>query len=140
MLADAILLVHAVFVLFVVGGLAAIWAGIALGQAWARNPWFRALHLAAICVVAAESLAGIVCPLTVWEDALRGRSPGAESFVGRAVRTALYWDLPESVFTALYVAFAALVAWTWWRWPPRRKRPFSPSPGPGSPRPPGRSP
>jgi hypothetical protein len=39
--------------------------------------------------------------------------------VGRAVRAALYWDLPEAVFTAAYVAFAALVAWTWWRWPPR---------------------
>lgn len=118
MLADAILLVHAAFVLFVVGGLAAIWAGVARARPWARNRAFRLAHLAAIAFVAAESLAGIACPLTLWEDALRGRDPGAQSFVGRAVRAALYWDLPESVFTAAYVAFAALVAWTWWRWPP----------------------
>ena len=120
MLADAILLVHAAFVLFVVGGLAAIWAGVARERLWARNRAFRLAHLAAIAFVAAESLAGIACPLTLWEDALRGRDPGAQSFVGRAVRAALYWDLPESVFTAAYVAFAALVAWTWWRWPPFR--------------------
>ena len=120
MLADAILLVHAAFVLFVVGGLAAIWLGLALRQPWVRSRAFRLSHLAAIAFVAAESLLGIACPLTVWEDALRGRNPGAESFVGRAVRAALYWDLPEAVFTAAYVAFALLVAWTWWRWPPRR--------------------
>ncbi len=120
MLADAILLVHAAVVLFVVGGLLAIWAGLAANRPWARHLGFRLAHLAAIAFVAAESLAGIACPLTVWEDALRGRDPGAQSFVGRAVRSALYWDLPEAVFTAAYVAFAMLVAWTWWRWPPRR--------------------
>jgi polyferredoxin len=120
MLADAILLVHAAFVLFVAGGLVAVWIGVARGEAWARNRAFRIAHLAAIAFVAGESLLGIACPLTIWEDALRGRDPGAESFVGRAVRAALYWDLPEAVFTAAYVAFALLVAWTWWRWPPRR--------------------
>lgn len=120
MLADAVLLVHAAFVAFVVGGLAAIWAGLAAGRAFARNRAFRLAHLGAIAFVAAESLLGIACPLTVWEDALRGRNPGAESFIGRAVRSILYWDLPEAVFTALYVGFALLVAWTWWRWPPRR--------------------
>jgi polyferredoxin len=119
MLADAILLVHAAFVLFVVGGLFAIWLGIAGGHDWARHRAFRLAHLAAIAFVAGESLLGFACPLTIWEDALRGREPGAESFVGRAVRSALYWDLPAAVFTAAYVAFAALVAWTWWRWPPR---------------------
>jgi polyferredoxin len=119
MLADAILLTHAAFVLFVVGGLAAIWLGLARAWPWARNRALRLAHLAAIAFVAGESLLGIACPLTLWEDALRGRDPGAESFVGRAVRAALYWDLPEAVFTAAYVAFAALVAWTWWRWPPR---------------------
>ncbi len=120
MLADAILLAHAAFVLFVVGGLFAIWLGIAGGRAWARHRAFRLAHLAAIVFVAGESLLGFACPLTIWEDALRGRDPGAESFIGRAVRSALYWNLPEAVFTTAYVAFAALVAWTWWRWPPRR--------------------
>lgn len=121
-LADAVLLVHAAFVLFVVGGLAATWAGIARGWRLARDPWFRGAHLAAIGFVAAESLLGYACPLTLWEDALRGRS-GAQGFIERIVHAWLFWSAPAWVFTAIYVAFAALVAWTWWRWPPRRARP-----------------
>jgi hypothetical protein len=118
-LADAVLLGHAAFVLFVVGGLAAIWVGLAAGWRYAREPWFRGLHLAAIAFVAVESLLGYACPLTVWEDALRGRS-GGHGFIERAVHAVLFWSFPAWVFTAVYVAFAGLVAWTWWRWPPRR--------------------
>ena len=59
-LADFILVVHALFVLFVVGGLIATWVGVALGLAFAVNPWFRGLHLAAIGFVVAEDLLGDV--------------------------------------------------------------------------------
>ena len=119
MLADAILVVHAAFVVFVVGGLIATWIGVALGLRFARNRWFRGLHLAAIAFVAIESLLGYACPLTIWEDALRG-SAGDKGFVARWVHAWMYWDWPAWVFTAIYISFAALVAWTWWRYPPRR--------------------
>lgn len=121
MAADLVLALHAAFVLFVVGGLAATWIGAALGSAWARNPWFRGLHLAAIAFVVVQSLLGYACPLTLWEDALRG-APGTEGFIARWVRALLYWSAPAWVFTALYAAFGALVAWTWVRIPPRRPR------------------
>jgi hypothetical protein len=119
MLADIVLLAHAAFVIFVVGGLGAVWAGAALGRGWASNRWFRALHLAAIAFVVAESLLGYACPLTVWEDALRG-SRDATGFVQRWVRAILYWDAPAWAFTVLYLAFGGLVAWAWFRVPPRR--------------------
>jgi polyferredoxin len=81
--ADAILVVHAAFVVFVVGGLPAIWIGVTLGRPFAFNPWFRGLHLAAIAFVVAETLLGYMCPLTVWEDALRARRASrASSSVG----------------------------------------------------------
>jgi uncharacterized protein DUF2784 len=119
LLADLVLFVHILFVLFVVGGLAAIVVG-ARRWAWVRNRPFRLVHLAAIAFVAAESLLGIACPLTVWEDALRGG--GAErSFVGRWAARVLYYDLPEWVFAAAYCVFAALVVWVWRRVPPRAK-------------------
>jgi hypothetical protein len=118
--ADAILAVHAAFVLFVVGGLAATWIGIALRRDFALDPWFRGLHLAAIGFVALESVLGYACPLTVWEDALRGVRAD-EGFIARAVHAWLFWDFPPWVFTAAYVGFAALVAATWWRHPPRRR-------------------
>ena len=116
--ADLVLLLHAAFVLFVVGGLVATWVGAALGKAWARNPWFRGLHLAAIAFVVAQSLFGYTCPLTIWEDALRGAATN-EGFIQRWVRALLYWSAPGWVFTLAYVSFGALVAWTWWRMPPR---------------------
>ncbi|MBL0142544.1 MAG: DUF2784 domain-containing protein [Betaproteobacteria bacterium] len=119
MLADLVLLLHAAFVLFVAGGLVAIWAGAAFDRSWARNPWFRGLHLAAIAFVAVQSALGYACPLTIWEDALRGSADDA-GFIQRGVRALLYWNAPGWVFTTVYVAFGAFVAATWWRIPPRR--------------------
>ena len=121
-LADAILVVHAAFVLFVVGGLVATWIGLAMGMAFARNPWFRGLHLAAIAYVVLEAILGVMCPLTVWEDALRGEASG-RGFIQRWVHAWLFWNWPAWVFATLYVAFGALVAATWWRFPPRRQEP-----------------
>ena len=119
LLADGVLLLHLLFVLFVVGGLAAVVVG---ARRWSgvRNRTFRLAHLGAIAFVAAESVLGIACPLTVWEDALRGGGP-AHSFVGRWVARLLYYDLPEWVFAVAYCAFAAAVVWAWLEVPPRAK-------------------
>jgi len=119
-LADAILLLHAAFVLFVVGGLPAIWLGIAFDRPFAFNPWFRGAHLAAIGFVVVETLLGYMCPLTAWEYALRGEQSD-QGFIQRYVHAWLFWRAPAWVFGTVYVAFGALVAATWWKWPPRRK-------------------
>ena len=121
--ADLVLLVHAAFVLFVVGGFALILVGGALGWRWVRNRTFRYAHLAAIAFVALEALVGVTCPLTVWEDALRRASPGGPSFVGRWVSRLLYYDMPEGVFTVAYVLFGIAVAVTLWLLPPREAAP-----------------
>ena len=120
-LADAILVLHAAFVLFVVGGLPAIWIGVALGRPFAFNPWFRGLHLAAIGFVVAETVLGYMCPLTLWEYALRGEV-SEQGFIQRWVHAWLFWRAPAWVFASAYVAFGVLVAATWWRWPPSRGR------------------
>jgi polyferredoxin len=120
--ADAVLLVHFAFVSFVLGGFALIWLGALLHWQWIRNFRFRAIHLAAISFVAAEAVAGVMCPLTVWEDALRG-SHTQTSFIARWVRRMLFYELPEWVFTAVYLSFAAMVALTLWLVPPKRRRP-----------------
>jgi len=118
--ADLILIVHFAFVSFVVGGLAAIWIGAWLGWSWVRNLWFRLAHLAAILYVVIESVIGVVCPLTVWEDALRGARE-EKSFVARWVHRILFYDFPEWVFTIAYVAFALLVIATLWLVRPARQ-------------------
>ncbi len=118
LIADFILVLHFAFVLFVVGTLPLIWIGAAAGWRWIRNFRFRIAHLAAILFVSAEAAAGVWCPLTLWEDALRG-ADSDRSFVARWIHTLLYYDLPPPVFTAAYLLFAALVGLTWWRIPPR---------------------
>src|SRR5687767_13232383 len=112
-LADVVLVVHFLFVLFVAGGLAAIWIGALAGWRWVRHFWFRIAHLAAIVFVAGEALAGVWCPLTVSGDALRGRHE-EKGFIARWVHRVLFFDLPPAVFTAAYVLFALAVAATWW--------------------------
>ena len=120
MIADAILLVHFLIVLFIVGGLVAVWIGAALGWRWIRNPWFRYAHLGAIAFVAGEALLGVACPLTLWEDIARG-GMRAESFVGRWVRRLLFYQAPEWAFTTAYVAWALATLATLRLVPPRRR-------------------
>lgn len=121
-LADTVLVVHALIVLFIVGGLVAIWAGAALGWRWVRDRTFRLVHLLAIGVVAALAALGIDCPLTVLEDRLRAGGPSAQGFVQRWVGRLLYYDLPAWVFTVAYVLFALIVWLAWRRIPARRNR------------------
>jgi uncharacterized protein DUF2784 len=120
LVADALLVVHFVIAAFIVGGLVLVWLGAALGWQWSRNPWFRYLHLGAIVLVAAEAVVGVACPLTVWEDMLRG-GVRPESFVGRWVQRLLYYQAPEWVFTIAYVLWTAATLLTLWLVPPRRR-------------------
>jgi Protein of Unknown function (DUF2784) len=120
LIADALLVAHFLIAAFIAGGLVIVWIGAALGWRWVRNRWFRYLHVGAIAFVAAEALLGIACPLTVWEDALRGSNP-AQSFVGRWVQELLYYRAPEWVFTSVYVAWTAAALVTLRLVPPTRR-------------------
>ena len=118
-LADAVLIVHLLFVAFVVGGLAFIWIGALCGWQIVRNFLFRVLHMAAILLVCAEALIGVACPLTVWEDQLRGR-PSESGFFARWLHRILYYDFPGWVFLTLYLLFALAVAASFVLIPPSR--------------------
>lgn len=122
--ADAVLLMHALFVVFVVSGLILILVGGALGWAWVRLRWFRMAHLAAIGVVVVQSWLGAICPLTTFEMALRTRAgesgyPG--SFIAHWVEAALYFQAPPWVFVVCYTAFGALVVASWFWVRPRQR-------------------
>jgi len=122
--ADLLLFGHALFVAFVVFGLALILAGGMLDWAWVRNRWFRIAHLAAIGIVVLQSWLGMICPLTIWEMALRERAGSdtyAGSFIAHWLDTLLYYQAPAWVFAVCYTAFAALVVASWFWIPPRRK-------------------
>lgn len=117
--ADLLLVLHAALAAFIVCGLVLVWIGVAAGWRWIRNPAFRYAQLGAIGVVALEAAAGLACPLTVWEDLLRGQAE-PRSFLGRLAYELLYWDAPEAVFTVLHLGWAAASALTFILVPPRR--------------------
>ena len=118
--ADALLVLHFAIVVFIVGGLILVWIGAAAGWGWVRNPWFRYAHLGAIVFVAGEAVLGYACPLTIWEDMLRG-GVRPESFIGRWVYRLLYYRAPQWVFTTAYALWAAASVVTLMLVPPRKK-------------------
>ena len=118
--ADALLVAHFLIAAFVTGGLPLVWLGAAAGWRWVRNPWFRYLHLAAIGIIALEALLGVACPLTVWEDLVRGGLQ-PQTFVGRWVQRLLYYRAPEELFTELYFAWALATLATLRLVPPRKR-------------------
>jgi hypothetical protein len=118
--ADALLVIHVLFVCFVIGGLLLILLGKPLRWAWIRNPWLRLAHLSAIGVVVLQSWLGMICPLTTWEMFFRERAGDAVyagTFVSHWLEAILYYQAPPWVFAVSYTAFAAAViaSWIWVR-------------------------
>jgi hypothetical protein len=58
-----------------------------------------------------EAMLGIKCPLTVWENNLRGQGDGG--FLEYWIHRLMFFEAPSWVFTAAYVLFAAVVAASW---------------------------
>lgn len=121
--ADAILVVHVLFVIFVVLGLLLILAGKFFAWGWVHNFSFRVTHLVAIAVVVLQSWLGVICPLTVWEMNLRDRAGGSVyegSFITHWLQTLLFYRAAEWVFVLLYTLFGVLVILSWYWVRPRR--------------------
>ncbi|MCK5736983.1 MAG: DUF2784 domain-containing protein [Spirochaetaceae bacterium] len=111
--ADLMVFLHLCYVSFTVGGTILILTGGLLKWHWVRNRVFRYIHTGAVLLVAAESLFGVWCPLTLWEWRLRARA-GQDfendiSFVGRLIRDIIFVELPSWAFTLMYVGFGLLV-------------------------------
>jgi hypothetical protein len=131
LLADLVLVVHVAFIAFVIFGLILTWIGWVRRWGWVRNLWFRLAHLAAIGVVAAQALFGIICPLTIWEDELRllagGEGRYAGSFIQHWLHQLIFFDAEGYVFTIAYVTFFLAVVLSFWFIPPCwRHRPKMP--------------
>jgi hypothetical protein len=128
LLADLVLIIHVAFVAFVVLGFVFIWVGYFCGWRLVYDIRFRLVHLVAMGVVFAESVLGLICPLTTWEGALRMRSGEGQtyegSFIAHWLGRILFFDWSESTFTLVYTIFFAFILLTFWivrpRWPNRR--------------------
>ena len=123
LLADAILITHVLFVIFVVCGMIAIYLGYIFQWLWVRNRVFRIVHVLAIAIVVVQSWVGVICPLTIWEVALREKA-GAEAYAGSFIQywlqSLLYYSAPEWAFIVLYTVFGGLVLASWFLVRPNR--------------------
>lgn len=120
-LANTVLVVHTLVVLFIVGGFAAILIGAACGWQWVREPRFRFAHLCAIGIVALLAVLDVPCPLTALEDWLRHGTTGSQGFIEHWLARLIYYDFPAWVFTLAYTLFALLVLLSWRFVPPRKR-------------------
>src|SRR5574341_1098883 len=114
-LADTLLAIHVLIAAFLTLGFVVVPLGAWWGWAFVRRRSLRLLHLGGIVFVALQAVLGVACPLTVWEDALRGHGASDIGFIARGMRWLLYYDVPLWVFGLMYIAAAglALLLWHW---------------------------
>lgn len=125
LMANAVLVLHVIVVLFVVGGLILVVAGNLRSWRWVNSLWFRLAHLATIGIVAGEAWLGVVCPLTtleMWLRAQAGTTTYETGFIEHWLQALLFWEAPLWVFTVCYTAFGMAVAAAWWYFPPEPRR------------------
>src|SRR5687767_12549859 len=134
-LADVVVFLHVAYVGYVVLGQAAIILAAPFKWQWARNPWFRFTHLAAIGIVAYEAIYSIRCPLSIWEEKLRALAGqpfnSSDTFMGRLLHNLLFIEgKPEIFFTTMYLAMLVLVVQGLVMYPPRWFRGLRKEPAP----------
>jgi hypothetical protein len=133
-LADATLIVHLLYIGFVVVSLLVIFLGWAMKWNWVRNPWFRWLHLLAIAIVVFEAFMKITCPLTTLELYYRtqaGQDAHAVDWGEQipeisdcmwSLRQLLFPGCKMEFFVPIYVGVASLILLSFFLVPPRWPR------------------
>ena len=120
MLADIILILHFLVVIFITVGFLLIPIGYYYYWSWIRNFKLRLFHFGLMFIVTFETLVGITCPLTSIENYLRGIN-NSKSFISFWIEKIIYWDFPTSFFIFLYFVFLGWTLLMWKIYPPKFK-------------------
>ena len=120
MLADIILILHFLVVIFITVGFLLIPIGYYYYWSWIRNFKLRLFHFGLMFIVTFETLVGITCPLTSIENYLRGINNN-KSFISFWIEKIIYWDFPTSFFIFLYFVFLGWTLLMWKIYPPKFK-------------------
>lgn len=126
LLADTVLVVHFFIAAFNAFSLPVIWIGRLARWPFVHNPWFRFTHVGLMGFVVVETLAGKLCPLTIWEARLRqaagdGWAGTGQTFVGYWVSRALFHDFTQTQYAVAYALFFGLIVVTFVLVPVRMK-------------------
>ena len=116
--ADILMLLHFLWVTFMVVGLP---LGLLL-----KSPTLRWIHFFGMTVTASIAVAGIFCPLTIWEEQLRRVADPSFSFEGsflaRHLGPILYPDMSPKIIMGLSVMWGALTVAAMVIWKPGKER------------------
>lgn len=115
-IADIVMLIHFMFVAFVVGGQSLIIIGYHRKWRLAANLLIPRLHMACVLYVVVQAWAGQWCPLTLLENRYRqtaGQETYRSSFIQDWVGRTIYYDAPHWVFMIIYTVFGAVALIYW---------------------------
>jgi Protein of Unknown function (DUF2784). len=119
-LADIILFIHfGIAIFFIFGLLIPLFYKFNWGLI--HNYYFRLFHIILVIIVTIESLAGIVCPLTLLENILRNNI-NTDSFVSSLLKELLFWNYPIEFFILIYFICFCWTIFIWFYYPPRKEK------------------
>ena len=120
LLADIILILHFLVVIFITVGFLLVPIGYYYDWSWIKNFKLRLFHFGLMFIVTFETLVGITCPLTYIENYLRGIN-NSKSFISFWIEKIIYWDFPTIFFIFLYFVFLGWTFLMWKIYPPKLK-------------------
>ncbi|CAN5850784.1 hypothetical protein BH11VER1_BH11VER1_14890 [soil metagenome] len=109
--ADLVQLLHAIFGLFIFGGLTVALAGYLLRWRWTFALHWRLPHLLLTLYLAFRAYCSLPCPLSIWEDKLRisdSTLPAPVDFGHATLRLLAFRHLDASSFEKAILAFAMI--------------------------------
>ena len=121
LIADFILMFHFCVVIFITFGFFLIPIGYMYNWDWISNIQLRLFHSGMMVFITLETLLGITCPLTTFENSLRGIHQ-SKSFIGYWIKKIIYWDFPTQFFIILYCIFLVWTFLMWKLYPPRNTK------------------
>ena len=116
--ADIILVIHFLIVFFIFSLFALVPYGYYKKWTWVSIKKIRYTHLFLITFVAIESIVGIICPLTILENNLRGTITN-QTLVSKYLSKLIFFDFPGSFFLSLYLIGFLFAVYLNLKYPPK---------------------
>lgn len=127
-LADALVALHFLWILFMLAGFFLTLYGIFFKKNILNWFWFRTIHLVGIIYVGTLSIIGQLCPLTIWENALRSKvNPGkiySGSFIIHYAEQLVYPDVDPVLLQIATVSLGAFTLLAYLVSPPLKFKTF----------------
>ncbi len=119
LIADLILIIHFIIVFFIISLFVLVPYGYSKKWAWVNNKKIRYTHLFLMTFVTIESFIGIVCPLTVLENYLRGTITN-QTFLSKYLSKIIFFNFPSTFFLTLYSLGFLIAVLLSFKYPPQK--------------------